>query len=48
MKMYLTTILLGLAIALITLGIHTNNLILICIGGFLTGVYNAMVYYKKD
>lgn len=47
MKLYLTTILLGAAIILITLGIHTNNLILVCIGGFLTGVYNAMMY-KKD
>ena len=48
MKMYLTTILLCVAIVLITLGIHTNNFILVGIGGFLTGVYNAMVYYKKD
>ena len=47
MKLYLTTILLGLAIALITFGIHTNNFILVCIGGFLTGVYNTMMY-KKD
>ena len=46
--MYLTTILLGAAIALITLGIHTTNLVFIGIGGFLVGVYNAMVYYKKD
>lgn len=48
MKMYLTTILLCTAIILVTLGIHTNNFILASIGGFLTGVYNAMIYYKKD
>lgn len=47
MKMYLTTILLCVAIILITLGIHTNNLILIGIGGFLAGVYNAMMH-KRD
>ena len=48
MKMYLITILLCSATILITFGIHTNNLIFLCIGGLLTGVYNAMVYYKKD
>lgn len=48
MKMYLTTILLGVGIASIALGIHTNNLISIGIGGFIIGVYNAMIYYKKD
>lgn len=48
MKMYLTTILLCATIILITIGTHTNNFILIGIGGFLAGVYNAMIYYKKD
>ena len=48
MKIYLTTCLLGFGIALITLGVHTNNLIFIGIGGFLIGAYNAMIYYKKD
>ena len=48
MKMYLTTISLCAAIILITLGIHTNNFILVGIGGFIAGVYNAMIYYKKD
>lgn len=48
MKMYLTTILLGGGIALITLGIHTNDFFLLGIGGFFAGVYNAMIYYKKD
>lgn len=47
MKMYLTTILLCAAIILITLGIHTNNFILVVIGGALAGVYNAMIY-KQD
>lgn len=46
--MYLTTILLCAAIILITIGIHTNNSILVGIGGFITGVYNAMIYYKKE
>ena len=48
MKMYLTTVLLGIGIALIALGIHINNLTFVGIGGFLTGVYNAIMYYKKD
>lgn len=48
MKIYLTTILLGASIALIALGIHTDNLIFMGIGGSLTGVYNAMIYYKED
>lgn len=48
MKMYLTTILLCVAIILITLGIHTNNFIIAGIGGVIAGVYNAMIYYKKD
>lgn len=48
MKMYLTTILLCAAVVLLTLGVHTNNSILVCIGGFIAGVYNAMMYYKKD
>jgi hypothetical protein len=48
MKMYLTTILLYAAIILISLGIHINNFIPIYIGGFIAGVYNLMIYYKKD
>ena len=51
MKMYknfLTTILLCSAITLIAIGIHTINFIPVCIGGFIAGVYNAMIYYKKD
>ena len=46
MKMYLTTILLCAAIILITLGIHTNNFILVGIGGSITGVYNAIIKEK--
>ena len=48
MKMYLTTILLCAAIILMTLGIHTNNFITVGIGGFIAGVYNTIIYYKKD
>jgi hypothetical protein len=47
MKMYLTTILLCIAIWLTALGAHTNNLILIGIGGFFAGAYNAIIY-KQD
>ena len=47
MKMYLTTILLCAAIILITIGIYTKNFIPICIGGFLAGIYNAMIYSKN-
>lgn len=48
MVVYLTTILLCIGIILITVGIHTNNSILGIIGGFFVGVYNAIIYYKKD
>lgn len=44
MKMYLTSILLCAATILIAIGIHTNNFILAGIGGFLAGVYNAMIH----
>lgn len=47
MKMYLTTILLCVAIMLIAFGIHTANVILAGIGGIFAGVYNAMIY-KQD
>jgi hypothetical protein len=33
---------------LIAFGIHTSNIIIAGIGGFFAGVYNAMIYYKKD
>ena len=45
--MYLTTILLCTAIILISLGVHTDNIIIIGIGGALAGVYNAMIH-KQD
>ena len=48
MKMYLTSILLSVSIGFIAIGVHINNLILVGIGGGLAGVYNAMIYYKKD
>ena len=43
----LTTFLLFAAITLIALGIHTNNLILTGIGGFLVGVYNAIMHEMR-
>ena len=46
MKLYLTSVLLCFAIILTALGIHTNNFILVGIGGFIAGVYNAMIYQK--
>ena len=46
--MYLETFLLCISIVLITFGIHTDNSILVVIGAFLTGIYNAIIYYKKD
>ena len=46
MKGYLTTMLLCAAIALIALGIHTNSLILVGIGGSLAGFYNAMMHKR--
>lgn len=46
-KMYLTTILLCSAIILITIGIYTKSFIPVCIGGFVAGVYNAMIYSKN-
>lgn len=47
MKKYLTCSLLCLAITLISIGIHTANIIVACIGGVLAGAYNAMIY-KQD
>ena len=46
MKIYLTTLLLCVAVLLIAFGIHTNNFILVGIGGSLAGAYNAMIYQK--
>lgn len=48
MKIYLTAILLCAAITLIAFGVQTSNPILACIGGLFAGIYNAMIYYKKD
>ncbi len=47
MKTYLTTLLLCVAIVLISLGTHTNNIIFLCIGGGLAGIYNSIIY-KED
>lgn len=47
MKLFLTTILLGVAIILIAVAIHTNDAICACIGGFLVGIYNAIIN-KRD
>jgi len=46
--MYLTTFLLCVAIVLMAFGIQTNNVILLVIGTFIVGVYNAIIYYKQD
>jgi len=47
MKLFLATILLGIAIVLIAIAIHTNDFICGCIGGLLVGIYNAMMD-KRD
>lgn len=44
---YIMAGLLGLSIVLAAVGVHTNNLIIIAIGGFLCGIYNGMLF-KKD
>jgi hypothetical protein len=46
MKKYLACGVLCTAIMLISLGIHTANIIITSIGGALAGVYNAMMYQK--
>ena len=47
MKTCLTSILLSASIILIAFGAHTDNFVLIGIGGFSVGVYNAIIC-KKD
>lgn len=47
MKMFLTSFLLSSAIILIAIAIHTNDFICGLIGGFLVGIYNAMIN-KRD
>ena len=44
MKEYLSCALLCTAIMLISIGIHTSNIIITGIGGALAGVYNAMIH----
>lgn len=47
MKKYLAISSLCCAITLIAFGVHTDNIILMCIGGAFVGVYNELVY-KQD
>lgn len=47
MKKYLACVLLCTTITLISVGIHTDDIIILGIGGALAGVYNAMIY-KQD
>ena len=48
MKMvFLATTLLCAGIFLLSFGIHISNFGMMCIGGALVGVYNAMIY-KQD
>ena len=46
-KMYLIDILLCAAIWFIAFGIHTDNFILIGIGGVSVGAYNTMMHKTK-
>lgn len=48
MMIYLTSFLLCIAIVLIAFGIQTNNVILLVIGTFIVGIYNAIIYHKQD
>ena len=43
MKKYLASVILAAAISLISFGIHTDDIIIIIIGGALAGAYNAMI-----
>ena len=47
MKKYLASVILAAAISLISFGIHTDDTIIIIIGGTLAGAYSAMIY-KRD
>ena len=47
MERYSTTIILCSAIMLMSFGIHISNFILVGIGGFLVGVYNAMTHKTR-
>ena len=48
MMIYLTALLLCIGIELITIGIHTNDSILVVIGVVLITLYNVIIYHKKD
>lgn len=45
-KETITTALLCLAIGLMAIGVHINNLPFIFIGGFICGVYNTFINEK--
>lgn len=45
-RKYIMAGLLSLSIVLAAVGVHTNNLIIIAIGGFFCGIYNAMLFEK--
>lgn len=46
-KELITSALLALAVGFVAMGVHTNNLLIILLGGFICGVYNAVIN-KKD
>ena len=47
-KEIVTTSLFCVAIVLISVGIHIDNLILCCVGGFIAGLYNSIINKKIE
>ncbi len=43
----ISTALLSLAVVLVAIGIHTNNILIVFLGGFTCGFYNSFIN-KKD
>ena len=42
-KEMITSALLALAVGLVAMGVHTNDYLLIFLGGFTCGVYNSFI-----
>ena len=42
-KEMITAAMLSLAVGLIAIGVHTNNLLIVLLGGFTCGVYNGFI-----
>lgn len=44
----ITSALLALAVGFVAIGVHTNNCLLILLGGFICGVYNSLINKKTE